>query len=137
MFGGGIVRSGFRWCVSPPNWVWRSISYCPRTFFPANRVLAGYLALPLDISPRQKGFGGESLRINSIPIQKKAESKPENTVLVLIQPLFLLHSTADSSDLTDLILRVTFVIPIILKDYRFLFRCRPAHHQFCFHSMHS
>lgn len=137
MFGGGIVRSGFRWCVSPPNWVWRAISCCPWTFCPAKGVLAGYLVLSLDILPRQKGFGGLSLRREDQSAYKKAESKPENTVLVLIQPLFVLQYTADYSDLTDLILRVTFVIPIILKDYRFLFRCRPAHPQFYFHSKHS
>lgn len=137
MFGGGIVRSGFRWCVSPPNWVWRAISCCPWTFCPAKGVLAGYLVLSLDILPRQKGFGGLSLRRENQSAYKKSCIITRNPVLVMMQPLFMLQSPTDSSDLTDLILRVTFVIPIILKDYRFLFRCRPAHPQFYFHSTHS
>ena len=39
-------------------------------FYPAKWFLAGNLVLPLDILPLQIGFGGESLSINPIPIQK-------------------------------------------------------------------
>ena len=123
----------WRW-DTPPNWLWRGILCCPRTFCPAKCVLVGNLALPLDILTRQRGFGGVSLRINSIPIQKK----PCCDRLFLSQQGFsccILQRITRRS--TDLILRVTFVIPIILKDYRFLFRCRPAHPQFYFHSTHS
>lgn len=132
--------SGIRvWrCVSPPNWLSRGISCCPRTFCPAKWILAGYLALPLDVLPRQTGFGGLSLRINSIPIQKRGCIKARRS-----------HSGSDKASysccslqritqrLTNCIIRVTFVIPIILIDCQFLFRCRPAHPQSDFHSTHS
>ena len=99
MFGGGIVRSGFRWCVSPPNWVWRAISCCPWTFCPAKGVLAGYLVLSLDILPRQKGFGGLSLRREDQSAYKKSCIITRNPVLVMMQPLFMLQSPTDYSAL--------------------------------------
>lgn len=72
--------------------------------FPVKWVLAGNLVLPLDILPRQMGFGGESRAIcgrfappkrfwpgiSEYKQTKKAVSKPENSVLVLMQPLSLL-----------------------------------------------
>jgi hypothetical protein len=122
--------------------------------FPAKLGLEGNLVLPADVFTRQMGFGGESRvalghfsqpkgfwrgisghKFN--PHTKKAVSKPENPVLALIQLLFVLQYKRITWCLTDCILRVTFVIPIILIDYQFPFRCQPTHHQSDFHSKHS
>ena len=72
--------------------------------FPAKLALEGKLVLSADVLPRQIGFGGESRAalghfappngfwrgISEYKQTKKAASKPENSVLVLMQPLSLL-----------------------------------------------